>query len=89
MRKELDIVAMEGDTIVFVEVKGRTSGTYGRPREAVGALKRRRLVMAATAYLKWRRLLERPCRFDIVGIRLDASGRPDFDHIENAFEAGR
>ena len=88
MRKELDIVAMEGDTIVFVEVKGRTSGSYGSPREAVGAPKRRRLVMAATAYLKKRRLLERPCRFDVVGIRLDARGRPDFSHVENAFDAG-
>jgi putative endonuclease len=87
MRKELDIVAMEGDTIVFVEVKGRASGSYGSPREAVGAPKRRRLVMAATAYLKRRRLLERPCRFDVVGIRLGADGKPDFDHIENAFEA--
>jgi putative endonuclease len=88
MRKELDIVAMEGDTIVFVEVKGRASGSYGSPVEAVGALKRRRLVMAATAYLKRRRLLEWPCRFDVVGIRLKADGRPDFDHVENAFDAG-
>lgn len=88
MRKELDIVAMEGDTIVFVEVKGRASGSYGSTREAVGELKRRRLVAAATAYLKKRRLLERPCRFDFVGIRLKADGKPDFDHIKNAFEAG-
>ena len=88
MRKELDIVAMEGDTIVFVEVKGRASGSYGSPVEAVGALKRRRLVMAATAYLKKRRLLERRSRFDVVGIRLGPDGRSHFDHIKNAFEAG-
>lgn len=88
MRKELDIVAMEGDTIVFVEVKGRRSGAYGSPIEAVGALKRRRLVMAATAYLKKRRLLDRPCRFDVVGIRLRPDGMPHLEHIRNAFEAG-
>jgi len=88
MRKELDIVAMEGDTIVFVEVKGRASSSYGSPREAVGAVKRRRLVTAATAYLKRRRLLERPCRFDVIGIRPEADGTPRFDHIKNAFEAG-
>jgi putative endonuclease len=88
MRKELDIVAMEGDTIVFVEVKGRASGSYGSPREAVGMLKVRRLVAAATAYLKGRRLLEQPCRFDVVGISLRSNGTPDFDHVKNAFEAG-
>lgn len=88
MRKELDIVAMEGDTIVFVEVKGRASGSYGSPREAVGPRKKRWLVTAATAYLKRRNLLERPCRFDVMGIRLGPDGVPHFDHIENAFEAG-
>jgi len=87
MRKELDIVAMEGDTIVFVEVKGRRSSDYGSPFEAVGAVKRRRLVTAATAYLKRRRLLDRPCRFDVVGVRLGPDGEPHFDHIRNAFEA--
>ena len=88
MRKELDIVAREGDTIVVVEVKGRRSSSYGSPVEAVGAAKRRRLVVAATAYLKKRRLLERPCRFDVVGIRPGPDGMPRFDHIKNAFEAG-
>jgi putative endonuclease len=70
MRKELDIVAMEGDTIVLVEVK------------------RRRPVVAATAYLKRRRLLERPCRFDVMAVRLKADGMPSIEHIKNAFEAG-
>ncbi len=88
MRKELDIVAAHGDTIVFVEVKGRSSGSYGRPAEAVGAVKRRRLVIAASAYLKRRKLAGSRCRFDVVGIRAGADGSPVFDHIENAFEAG-
>ena len=88
MRKELDIVAMEGDTIVFVEVKGRRSSAYGSPVEAVGALKRRRLVMAATAYLRKKRFHESPCRFDVVGIRLNPDGTPHFDHIKSAFDAG-
>jgi len=88
MRKELDIVALEGDTIVFVEVKGRRSSAYGSPFEAVGAVKRRRLIMAATAYLKREKLLDRPCRFDVVGIRLKSDGMPHLEHIKNAFEAG-
>jgi putative endonuclease len=88
MRKELDIVAMDGDTIVFVEVKGRRSNAYGSPAEAVGAVKRRRVVLAATAYLRKRQLLNRPCRFDVLGVRLSQTGEPRFDHIVSAFEAG-
>lgn len=87
MRKELDIVALDGDTVVFVEVKGRRSDSFGLPAEAVGRIKQQRMLGAATAYLKRKRLWERCCRFDFVGVRLGASGKLRFNHIENAFEA--
>ena len=86
MRKELDVVALHGDTIVFVEVKGRRSARYGLPAEAMGRTKRRHLIRAARAYIKSRSLEDRPCRFDFVAVTFE-SGLPSFKHIENAFDA--
>jgi len=87
LRKEVDIIAAMGDTIVFVEVKGRRSTAYGHPAEAVGARKQHNLVRLADAYMKRERLWDRACRFDVVGVTLDAQGSPVFEHIENAFGA--
>jgi putative endonuclease len=84
MRKELDVVALDRGTVVFVEVKGRRSSRFGLPAEAMGRTKRRRLVEAARAYIKDKRLMDRPCRFDFVAITFE-SGKPKISHIENAF----
>jgi putative endonuclease len=86
MRKELDVVAQTGATIVFVEVKGRRSARFGSPAEAVGNVKRRHMVEAAEAYVKSRHLTGRPCRFDFIAVTFE-SGRPKITHIENAFGA--
>jgi putative endonuclease len=86
MRKELDVVAKLGDTVVFVEVKGRRSTRFGLPAEALGRSKRRHLVDAATAYIKSRSLTGKPCRFDFIAVTFRA-GRPRISHIENAFGA--
>jgi putative endonuclease len=85
MRKELDVVALFRDTVVFVEVKGRRSARFGSPAEAMGRTKKRHMLDAAKAYIKDRRLENRPCRFDFVAVTFE-SGRPRISHIENAFE---
>jgi putative endonuclease len=86
MRKELDVVAQAGGTIVFVEVKGRRSMRFGPPADGMGPTKRRHMIEAAKAYVKSRHLAGRPCRFDFVAVTF-AAGRPRIAHIENAFEA--
>jgi len=85
---ELDLVALDGRTIVFVEVKTRHSAEMGHPVEAVDRAKQRRLTRLAVAWLKRRRLLESPARFDIVAITWPpGQPRPVIEHLVSAFEA--
>ncbi len=65
---EIDIVAREGRTTVFVEVKARSTGEFGSAAEAVTPLKQRRLWSMAVDYLARHRLMEQPCRFDVVAV---------------------
>jgi putative endonuclease len=65
---EIDIVALDGETIVFVEVKARTTGARGTAAEAVTPWKQRRLVAMAVDYLSRKHLTSRPCRFDVIAI---------------------
>ena len=65
---EIDIIAYDKDTLVFVEVKYRKTATFGLPREAVNQNKQHKIRMVATSYLKKYRLFDKPCRFDIVEI---------------------
>jgi putative endonuclease len=87
MRKELDIVALDGNTIVFVEVKGRRSGRFGLPAEAVGPRKQRHLLQVASAYLETKSLRNRACRFDVIAVTMCGGREPRLEHLENAFEA--
>lgn len=82
-RNELDIVAQQGDILVFVEVKTRTTGFFGEPFHAVSREKQRRTISAANAYMeKHQVMLE--ARFDIISIVLkDDTHR--LDHLEEAF----
>jgi putative endonuclease len=83
---ELDIVAIDGRTIVFVEVKTRTSDEKGHPTEAIDPRKQQRMTQAALAYLKAQRLLDYPARFDAVAITWpDTARRPTIEHYPNAF----
>ena len=81
---ELDIVARDGPTLVFVEVKTRDGRWFGGAAEAVTGLKRRRIVQLALEYLMRHRLSDCPCRFDVVSIQLEA-GRPVIEIHRNAF----
>ena len=85
---ELDIVAVERRTVVFVEVKTRQSHRAGHPAEAVDERKQRRITLSALAFLRRHQLLEYPVRFDIVAVTWPADRRrPVIEHIRHAFEA--
>ncbi len=84
---ELDLVAVEGRTIVFVEVKTRQSADAGHPAEAVDAAKQRRLTRLAVTFLKRHGLLDYPARFDVIAVTWPAGRRPKIEHFPNAFEA--
>jgi putative endonuclease len=82
---EIDLIARDGDTLVFVEVKARRQGV---PAEAVTPEKQRRITLAALRFLRAHRLLEQRCRFDVVAIVWpDDRREPRIEHIRNAFEA--
>ena len=88
---ELDIVALDGDTLVFVEVKaGRENAAFGpeRPILAVDRHKQQRIRRLATAWMAERRNAPRydEIRFDAVGVTFTRTGRiADVEHIEGAF----
>jgi putative endonuclease len=85
---ELDIVARDGDSIVFVEVRSTGTEHADRPAESVDAAKQRRLTNLALHYLQRRRLLGRPARFDVLAMSWPADRRePIITHHRNAFEA--
>lgn len=81
---EIDIIARDGPTVVFVEVKARRGAAFGVGAEAVTAFKRRRLAHVALDYLARHRLLDHPCRFDVVSIGAGPDGS-DVEIITNAF----
>ena len=88
---ELDVVAVDGRTLVFVEVKaGRAGSTYGpeRPILAIGPQKQRRIRRLATAYMSEHCDLPHygEIRFDAVGVTYDRAGRiADYEHLKGAF----
>ena len=82
---EIDIVAQEGETLVFVEVKSRSSGAYGDPQLAVGRRKQQKISRISVHYLAERRLCHRPARFDVVAVKLFPAGHR-IELIRNAFE---
>jgi putative endonuclease len=85
---ELDLVALDGKTIVFIEVKTRQSADVGHPAEAVDTAKQRRLTRLAVTFLKRHGLLESPARFDVLALTWpEGQRRPTIEHFENAFDA--
>jgi putative endonuclease len=88
-RGEIDIVADDGGTIVFVEVKARATGDFGGGAEAVTPSKQRRLVSMAIDYLARRGLTDRPCRFDVIAIDDVDGASPVITVYCSAFDASR
>ena len=84
---EIDLIAVDEQTIVFVEVKTRSSDKAGLPAEAVDETKQRHLTKTALGYMKWHRLTECRARFDVIAITWPAHlSQPEILHYENAFE---
>lgn len=81
---EIDLIAEEGATLVFFEVRLRTQERFGGARESIGARKRRRLLAAARAYLTGR--AEVPCRFD--ALLLESMDPPKVEWIRDAIQEG-
>ena len=84
-RGELDIIARDGATLVFVEVKAREDLRYGDGAEAITALKRWRMAQVALDYMARHQVAECPCRFDVVSIHFEA-GQPVIEVFQNAFD---
>ena len=84
---EIDIIARDGETTVFVEVKARAAGDFGGAAAAVEAVKQRRLARMALDYMARNDLVDRPCRFDVVAIDSAESPGETITIYKNAFDA--
>ena len=83
---EIDIVARDGATLVFVEVKARAGDDFGGAAAAVTAWKQRRLTLMALDFVARHRLENRPCRFDVVTVDVGAPA-PRVEIYTDAFES--
>lgn len=77
---EIDIVALDGDTIVFVEVKYRARRGYGSPHEFVTGFKMERIKKAAWRFVEINKLFDAFMRFDVIGVSPEG-----IEHFKNAF----
>lgn len=84
---EIDLIALDRGELVFVEVKTRTSDAFGSPELSVNPRKQQRMIKAALAYIKHKRLHQMPCRFDVVAI--SHATEKEIEHIRNAFAMDR
>jgi putative endonuclease len=82
---EIDIIAKEKKTLVFVEVKIRRSIRYGNPKWAVTPKKQRKISMVALSYLKATKQTDTRARFDVVAI-ISNQDEPQIEIVKNAFE---
>jgi putative endonuclease len=83
---EIDVIAQDGRTICFIEIKTRRSRSKGTPLESVTPVKQRRLVKAALSYLKQHRLYDSSARFDVVSVEPSQQGPAAIRLIKNAFD---
>lgn len=83
---EIDIIAKDGVTLVFVEVKTRSDSAFGSPAAAVTIRKQRQICRAAQCYLAEHGLFGTPARFDVIAIYLGKNGRQHIELITDAFE---
>ncbi|MBF0566634.1 MAG: YraN family protein [Nitrospirae bacterium] len=81
---EIDLVAKDGEVLVFVEVKTRRNDSFGEPFEAVGYRKKKKIMDTATCYLKELHELP-PVRFDVISVTLDG-GKSEILHLKDVFE---
>ena len=87
LRGDIDIVALDGRTVVFVEVRSRTSTEHGHPAETVGRDKQRRIAELAAAYIRRHRLEDESVRIDVVAVTFPDGAPPVVEHYQNAFDS--
>ena len=83
---ELDLVAEDGQVLVFVEVKARQTDAFGGAIHAVHHRKQEKLIQLAAQYLARHHIKNRLCRFDVVLLQGSNAVVPQIEHIQNAFE---
>ena len=85
---EIDIIARQGSTLCFVEVKARSGENFGDGLEAVGPTKQAQIVRAALGFLMQHKLPVQDCRFDVIAVRLKpAPGQEPCELVQDAFPA--
>jgi putative endonuclease len=84
-RGEIDIIAWDGSTLVFVEVKTKVQSGFGLPQEMVDRRKQHTLVYGAMMYVQQHRIRHTALRFDVIAIRMPREGAPEVTHIQEAF----
>ena len=82
--RDLDIIALDGNTVVFVEVKTRRNRLFTEPEMAVDYQKIRNLQQAANHYIKYRHI-NQEVRFDVITVVGSMTGTPSVEHIKDAF----
>jgi putative endonuclease len=85
LRGEIDIIAYDGETLVFIEVKTRKSNGFGQPEESVTHAKRKQLRKVAQGYLLRKHLEDVECRFDVLSLTFDELEGYAVNHITDAF----
>lgn len=83
---EMDLIALDGRTVAFVEVKTRRGCDQADPEDTITAAKRRKLYQVARHWLAQRRADAYGCRFDVVAVTLDEGAKPFIRHTPDAFE---
>jgi putative endonuclease len=83
---EIDIIAINGETVVFIEVNTRSGDKYGLPAEAVSRAKQQKIVKTALYYMQGRSLLDYMCRFDVMEILVDDENNHRINLITDAFQ---
>lgn len=85
---EIDLIMRHGQTLVFIEVRFRTSNSFVHPLASVNRRKQQRIIRAAQVYLKHHGLSDQvSCRLDVLGISRDTSGGLIYDWVKGAFTA--
>ena len=82
---EIDIIAWDDSTLVFIEVKTTTAQAFGPPSEKVDTRKQRKLTSVAMAYVLQHHIRNTSLRFDVIGVTLTPQGAPEVAHIQAAF----
>ena len=85
LRGEIDIIALDGEALVFIEVKTRKTSPFGHPEESVTPAKRKQLRKVAEGYLLRNHIQDVECRFDVLSLSFDELEGYSVKHIRDAF----